>query len=509
MKKTGYVSILSFLLGFGLFIFTRTTTFIPIASAIAPIFILYFLRTQTLKKGIVLTLLGFTLALQISLWGLFDVGNPYLSLAFNIIRNFLLGLILALPYIADRLIGPKIKGFASTLVFAVSATAMYFLDSIYGPFDGIMVFYAYMQYGNAPLMQLLSIASIWGLVFLLSWFASVICWAWINKFDSHAIRKGSRIFSCIAVALLIFGGAKIAPFTYDYEGSTVRVAAAVFHDDQEETPGIDRLLNDRIFSPLIETIEKLEERTELAAKAGAKFIVFQEYAFVIPEAQEETLLAELKRIAKENDMYITLAYASMPALEERERGEFLGFTELSDEEKGENKSLLIDNHGEIEAEYVKHNLATGEGTWIKEGPGIIPVVDTPYGRVAIIICRDMEFPNYMRQASEQNADIVMAPSYEAIPSLTITYGQMLRTIEGGFSFVRATNNGLSVAADYNGQILSSLNFFTTSNDIMYADVPTKGVRTLYTYIGDVLAWLCVLGFVAFVVIAIKSRDNTK
>ena len=44
---------------------------------------------------------------------------------------------------------------------------------------------------------------------------------------------------------------------------------------------------------------------------------------------------------------------------------------------------------------------------------------------------------------------------------------------------------------------------------MYADVPMKGKVTLYTYIGDVFAWLCVLGFIAFIVIAILNRAREK
>ncbi len=38
----------------------------------------------------------------------------------------------------------------------------------------------------------------------------------------------------------------------------------------------------------------------------------------------------------------------------------------------------------------------------------------------------------------------------------------------------------------------------------YADVPTKGIKTIYTYIGDLFAWLCVIGLLRFIVIIIMS-----
>ncbi len=37
---------------------------------------------------------------------------------------------------------------------------------------------AYTQYGNLPLMQLFSVTGIWGLSFLIAWFASGLNWAW-------------------------------------------------------------------------------------------------------------------------------------------------------------------------------------------------------------------------------------------------------------------------------------------------------------------------------------------
>ncbi len=58
-----------FFLGFGIFMFTRRSEIVPtigIAIIIAPIFISGFIRTQTTKKGIFLTFLGFILSVKIA-----------------------------------------------------------------------------------------------------------------------------------------------------------------------------------------------------------------------------------------------------------------------------------------------------------------------------------------------------------------------------------------------------------------------------------------------------------
>ena len=245
-----------------------------------------------------------------------------------------------------------------------------------------------------------------------------------------------------------------------------------------------------------ETLKKIENATKQASLTNSKIIVFQEFSLIIPEEQEKEAISELIRMAIENDIYICIGYVSMPKLLEGEHKVFMGYMELSDEEEeGRNKALFINNLGEIVAEYQKHNLVFGEGTWVLEGPGIISVVETRYGRIGIVICRDMEFSDYMRQTGKLNADIVLAPSYEAVRSL---------------SFVRACGYGLSIAVDYNGKILSSMNYFTTQNTIMYADVPTRGIKTIYTFIGDLFAWLCVTGFVGYIasVIIFQVRKRT-
>jgi apolipoprotein N-acyltransferase len=76
-----------------------------------------------------------------------------------------------------------------------------------------------------------------------------------------------------------------------------------------------------------------------------------------------------------------------------------------------------------------------------------------------------------------------------------------RGIENGFSIVRATGNGLSAAFDYQGRTLAAADFSTTKQ-AMVAHVPTHGVKTIYTVIGDLFAWLSMVGFVALVGLAL-------
>jgi apolipoprotein N-acyltransferase len=67
---------------------------------------------------------------------------------------------------------------------------------------------------------------------------------------------------------------------------------------------------------------------------------------------------------------------------------------------------------------------------------------------------------------------------------------MLRALEGGFPVIRQTNQGTSMALDYLGDVLAYQDFFATDDRLMIVDVPTGGIRTGYTFLGDWFAYAC-------------------
>jgi apolipoprotein N-acyltransferase len=75
-----------------------------------------------------------------------------------------------------------------------------------------------------------------------------------------------------------------------------------------------------------------------------------------------------------------------------------------------------------------------------------------------------------------------------------------RAIENGVTLVRQADNGLSFVADPYGRVLAAVDHWTASERVTVAQVPARaGVFTIYPYIGDLFAWLSVVGFVAIAV----------
>ena len=496
MKKKNYLPIVWFVLGFGLFMSTRASNIIPhwdAAIIIAPIFVLAFARSLSTKKGILLTLLGFLLSFNIALWGLFDTGDATATMLFSLVRSSAIALLYSIPYIVDRLIYPKLKEtkILSTLSFPIAATATLFLISLEGPFDGDVISAVY-GYGNLVFKQIASIAGLWGFVFIFSWFASVVNFAWEKDFKWGEIKTVTLSFAFILLAIFLFGAVKTSSLM-NPASDTVKIAAIFLLP--EEGKGFDP---DGLFSKELSHYEKImsqiEALTEEAAANGAKIVAFQENVLKIHESDETNLWDRSKAIARENGVYLSLGYGLL-------------FTEG----KGWNKNILISDQGELVVNYRKRFLLGigefGETAIYNKGPEVIQSVDTTYGRIGVSICREMSFPGYAQQAGEQRVDIMLNPSYDYPKSTGTMYS--LRAIENGFAMIRPVYNGYSYAMDHNGKLLASMDSDNTATGIMYADVPIKGVKTIYATVGDLLGWLCVVGFLGLVLLTIVLSVRNK
>ena len=156
---------------------------IPLAAWLAPVFVVRFVRTQKVFRGIFLAWLATYLTTVISWWGMVSLPTP-MSLIMLAIGT----LTVTVPsLLADRLLAPRLKGFAATLVYPLVLTATDFLGAASSPI-GSFGAWAYSQYGNLAFMQLLSLTGMWGMTFLAGWFASVVNWAWERSFDWPAVR---------------------------------------------------------------------------------------------------------------------------------------------------------------------------------------------------------------------------------------------------------------------------------------------------------------------------------
>jgi apolipoprotein N-acyltransferase len=176
----------------------------------------------------------------------------------------------------------------------------------------------------------------------------------------------------------------------------------------------------------------------------------------------------------------------------------MGTIHLGDRLPFENKLVLLDPSGRIVTSHLKNRPVSGwEASIMRRGHEGVPVVATDTGRMAAAICFEADFPDFIRQAGHNAADLLILPvnDWKSIKNIHVQM-HVFRAIENGVPIVRAAATGLSVAIDPWGRLLSVSDFFAAGDRTMTAQLPMGRIPTLYARTGDWFSWLCVAGLAA-------------
>jgi predicted amidohydrolase len=104
-----------------------------------------------------------------------------------------------------------------------------------------------------------------------------------------------------------------------------------------------------------------------------------------------------------------------------------GFTELGDDGLIYNSAAVVGAAGVL-AVYRKVHLWDKEKLLFTPGSAAPPVVDTPVGRIGVLICFDLEFPEFPRSLALRGAELIAAPTNwpkewapdgERVPEVTV------------------------------------------------------------------------------------------
>jgi apolipoprotein N-acyltransferase len=460
------------IVGAGLLLFSNGRWAIPLATWLAPIFLIRFARTQPALKGLGLLLIASVLA-NLFFWQGIIPQVLHLPVASGI------GVVFWLPYLADRLLVNRLRSFAATLVFPLLQVSLEYINAIANPL-GSWGSLAYTQHSFLPFLQLLSITGMWGLSFLITWLAPVVNWAWEQDFVLQRARIGVLTYSGILALVLVYGSVRMISFPP--QSATLQLASIT---DEQNHFRIKDLSASRKES--LELGERLFQQSRLQAQAGADVIIWQEGAIITAQADETHFIEQARVLAQEEKVYLLLGLYTIPE----------GFPK----NKAENQAIWITPDGEVKWHYLKARPVPGMEQ-IVAGDGVIPVDQTGSGAIASVICFDMDHPAYIHQAGRSGTDVMLVPSNDWPDIVPFhTYMASFRGIENGFSIVRAAANGLSAAFDYQGRTLAAADYSTTKQ-AMISYVPTHGVKTIYTVVGDLFAWLSIVGFVTLVGLAL-------
>ena len=350
-------------------------------------------------------------------------------------------------------------------------------------------FFAQTMYAQPWMLQGVSVFSIYGLTLVIMLVNYAVAMGLLLAFD-HKWRfdgepaldrkMGFRWMTGAAALFVLWAGFGILRLaTAPTDSPTLRVAAIQhgFAKPGHQDP-----------DGQLERLAVLSEQTRLAAGQGARFIVWPEISLGFDPQVEHT--AELQALAKETDAYILIGYGV-------------------DTPEGEwrNEAVMLMPSGEFTSVYGK-NFPSEPGEPRIVSAGVYPVWETEIGRLATIICNDVNFTKATRTAVSNGAQVVSVPTFEAFgPGLGFEQRTqvVLRAVENHVAIVKAEAAGISVIVDPYGRIVAQARVPAGTANALVADVPLGTGGTPYTRLSDWMGWVTLVGMVGFSVVTSRKQ----
>jgi apolipoprotein N-acyltransferase len=441
--------------------------------------LLRYFRRQRSVWGILLAAPFIVVAARIFFVGLAE----QVTAQFLILIALSYTLYIMIPCVVDRLLYKRMGNqLLSTLVYPASLITVQFLLSYVEQLGTVLNWTGFL-FSMKPLVQMVSLTGVWGPTFLVGWFASTFNTVWEEGFDLRKARWPVALLTGSFVAATVWGGIQMAFFVPGATGGTVKVGSVVVglpednlfytYLDLPDAAQFEQKEQYRQWTHQVQ--DELFATSEGLVPSGIKILAWPSGNAVVFAEDEAKVVARLKAFAREHQVYF---FPSLLVL-----GDYEG--------PDRNKVLAIQPDGQVA--YV-HYKGRNPNAGFYQGDRL-EVIDTPYGRIASPICFEMEFHRYIRQAGIQGVDILIVPGDEPAKDAAIIHTEIsaFRGIENGCSLLRTTLEGLTLGMDYQGRVLSQMNYYVTrENRTVITELPVHGVRTLYARWGDWFAYGSIL-----------------
>lgn len=425
-------------------------------------FLIYLMLTQGWKSRL-LFVFALIVAWSIIVLKIITPPIPYLLL-------FMYSIPISLIHLPGYLIWAKYRESRfSVLLFPALMIVLEWIQYTFTPLASWGVA-AYTQLNSIPVVQSLSLFGMAGLSFLIYWVNLSIATLIFKKEKTFIGFKLPLVILCF---IIIFGALRLE-FSKSKGVDTITIAAVGTDSEIGGLPLPQRNKNEV-------DIERILERTEIAAEFGARIAVWTEGAFYLEPAYEEIWIETFQELAKNSNISLVASYILLVS-----ESPFIY----------ENKYLLINSKGEIINTYLKHQPVPGEPA-IK-GTDPLQVFNIDGVNLGGVICYDYDFPYLAKEYGDVKADIVAIPSsdWRGIDPLH-TRMAAFRAVEQGHSLMRSTRFGLSAAISPYGEMLSQMSSFDSNNKIMISELPVRGIKTVYSIIGDIAVYLSIAFILLF------------
>jgi apolipoprotein N-acyltransferase len=352
---------------------------------------------------------------------------------------------------------------AAALVFPVLYAALSFAFSRTA-YDGTWANPAYRVDGLLPLLQIASVTGIWGIVFAMTLPASGIALAWYRVESGQPWRTAAGVALAIFGGVLLFGAMRLA-----LAAAAPSVRVAMIASDRESV--YSRTTNE---SKAADLLDFYASQVSKAAAQGAQVVVLPEKIVGVTARDRSVLVKLLSGTASSSRVWLiagTNEIGRMPKI---------------------NAAWVFSADGALVDEYHKHYFVRGFENGYQAGDRIY-AVDAPWGRTGVAICKDLDYPWFIRRYGAADVRLILVPAWDWEGPNAVMHERMalVRGVENGFALARSAKTGLVTAHDAFGHTLASNSTFAEDPAMVVADVPLGPGITVYSRFGDWFGWLCV------------------
>ncbi len=355
-----------------------------------------------------------------------------------------------------RICRHRLPSIAVLFAFPAAWTGVEYGVSLVSP-HGSWGALGYSQVAFPPAIQAASLFGLYAITFLLCLFANALALA------ARGMSKASLPGVAIAGLALAFGQLHLM----QPPGETIRVAAlADWQGRLKATHKLDA-------QATLAMAEQYAAAARRQADDGARLIVIPETALAADPAWRDSALQPLADAAREKQATIV----SGVVLVKPWRNAAFSFLPDGSQRSYDKRHLLLPGESKFKPGMEAGPLGKGR---------------------SVAICKDLDFPRTLRSDALSSEDksgirLMAVPANDFVKDGWI-HARMavMRGVENGFAVARSAFNGVETISDAQGRVLARADTTGPGMTAISAEVPLGPGPTLYTRIGDVFAWACVM-----------------
>ena len=355
------------------------------------------------------------------------------------------------------------SGVLAALVFPTFEVAFYYTLSLESP-HGTWGSPAYTQVDFLSILQTASWIGLCGVMFIMSLLPSGLAVAWYRrKWNMDWKNPAIMAFSVFALAVM-FGKTRVILTPKTPAVRVGMVASAGLTPESESTDPADAADIMGWYAKLVRQV----------AASGAQIVVMPEKVIGVAPSYEWDVVLGFQQIAKMSHVWLVV-----------------GLNQIGRSPK-RNIAVVFDPDGKIVASYAKHHLIPSL-EWDYKAGSKPAIFDAPWGRTAVLISQDLDFPDTARELAADNVRVVVAPASDWRGSEVIHQRMaVVRGVESGFSLARAARGGILSANDSRGRLIAMRAPVHGGDTMETADLPIGTGRTFYSRTNDWFGRLCVV-----------------